>query len=172
MNQGQQDSLGNLIDDFDRQRKPKGKSRGGGGGSAGNLPPKNAILAVVILGCLIGAAVLGARILQSEAGSLEAWSKEHTLIDTQTGEVFEDYRIPEGVAYPLENPKIGTMTLMPAEACHWTRDGKAKMDPTWVYVPDGQRVTCPDCGRAVVGRNPQPPIEMMLEALDRQEAGG
>lgn len=171
--QAQQDSLGSLIDDFDRQQPKPGKSgKGGGDGGSGNLPPKNVILAIVILGCLIGAAVLGARALRSEAGSLEAWSKQQTLIDTQTGDVFVDHPIPDGIAYPMENPKSGTMTLMPAEACKWTRDGRAKVDPTWVYVPQGERVTCPDCGRPVVGRNPQPPVELLLEALDREAAGG
>ncbi len=166
----QQENLGSLIDDFDRQRQPKGKD-GGGGGSA-QLPPKNVILAVVILGCLIGAAVMGARALRTEAGSLERWSQEHTLIDTETGELFVDYRVPDGSTYPMKNPNTGTTTLMPAEACYWTSDGRAKMEPTWVYVPQGERVTCPDCGRPVVGRNPRPPVEAMLEALDREEAGG
>jgi hypothetical protein len=167
----QQDSLGSLIDDFDRQRQPA-KVKGGGGGGSGNLPPKNVVLAVVILGCLIGAAVLGARALRTEVGSLERWSQEHTLIDTQTGELFVDYRVPEGSSYPLKNPNTGTATLMPAEACYWMRDGRAKMEPTWVYVPQGERVACPDCGRPVVGRNPRPSVEAMLEALDREEAGG
>lgn len=166
MTQSQQDSLGSLIDDFDRQRTPK---KGDGGGS-GNLPPKNVILAVVIFGCLIGAGVLGARALRTETGSLERWSQQHTLIDTETGELFVDYRVPDGVSYPLKNPNTGSITLMPAEACFWTRDGKAKMEPTWVYVPQGERVPCPDCGRPVVGRNPRPPVDLMLEALDRQEA--
>lgn len=174
MTQSQQDSLGSLIDDFDRQRQPKkGKSGGGGGGGgSGGLPPKNVILAVVIFGCMIGAAVFAARALRTETGSLERWSQQHTMVDTQTGEVFVDMRLPDGAVFPYKNPNTGTQTLMPAEACFWTRDGKAKMDPTWVYVPQGERVTCPDCGRPVVGRNPRPPVELMLEALDRQEAGG
>ncbi|MEO1277691.1 MAG: hypothetical protein AAFV77_01900 [Planctomycetota bacterium] len=169
MTQTQQDNLGSLIDDFDRQHEPKKKS---GGGGSGNLPPKNVILSVVLLGCLIGAAVFAARALRTEVGSLERWSQEHTLVDMETGEVFIDYRVPDGTAFPVENPNTGTVTLMPGEACYWTRDGRAKMDPTWVYVPYGERARCPDCGRDVVGRNPRPPIELMLEALDRKEAGG
>ncbi|MEQ8843701.1 MAG: hypothetical protein RIB58_02515 [Phycisphaerales bacterium] len=169
MTQSQQDSLGSLIDDFDRQRQPE-RVRSGGGGS-GNLPPKNVILAVVILGCLIGAAVFASRTLRSEVGSLERFSRQATLIDTQTGEVFEDFLLADGTSFPIENPNTGTATLVPAEACYWTRDGRAKWEPTWVYVPAGERVTCPDCGRPVVGRNPEPPIELQLEALDRKEAG-
>lgn len=171
MTQAQQESLGSLIDDFDQQHQSK-KRTGGDRGGSGNLPPKNVVLAVVILGCLIGAAVLGARALQTETGSLERWTQEHTLIDTETGELFIDYRVPDGSTYPLENPNTGSETLVPAEACFWTRDGRAKMDATWVYVPQGGRVTCPDCGRDVVGRNPRPPVELMLEALDREEAQG
>ncbi|NRA58697.1 MAG: hypothetical protein HRU13_11350 [Phycisphaerales bacterium] len=169
MAQNQTESLGSLIDDFDRQSEPKKGSRGGGGSS--KLPPKNVILSVVVLGCLIGAAVFAARALRTEVGSLERWSQERTLIDIETGEIFEDFRVADGVAFPLENPNTGTVTLMPAEACNWTRDGRAKWDPTWVYVPVGESVECPDCGRPVVGRNPQPPVELMLEALDRKEAG-
>ena len=174
MTQREPESLGSLIDDFDRQRGSggdAGRGSGGRGGGGSNLPPKNIVLAVVILGCLIGAAVLGAKALRTEVGSLERWSQERTLIDTETGEVFVDYRVPDGVAFPLENPNTGSATLMPAEACNWTGDGRAKWEPTWVYVPEGETVACPDCGRDVVGRNPQPPVELMLEALDRQERG-
>lgn len=169
MVQAQQESLGSLVDDFDRQQPKRGK---GGGGGSGKLPPKNAILAVVVLGCLIGAAVLGARALRTEVGSLERWSQERTLIDIETGEVFEDFRLGENVGFPVRNPNTKQDTLMPAEACFWMRDGKAKWDPTWVYVPAGGSATCPDCGRTVVGHNPRPPDELMLEALDRHEAGG
>ncbi|GIW73602.1 MAG: hypothetical protein KatS3mg103_0124 [Phycisphaerales bacterium] len=171
--QRDQDGLGSLIEDFDRQRQAgRGRRDGrasGEGGGPGGLPTRGVVLAVVVFGCLIGAGVLGARALRSESASLERWSRHRTLIDPQTGQVFVDFPIPDGASYPLENPKTGTRTLVPAEACYWTRDGRAKLEPTWVYVPEGGRVTCPDCGRPVVGRNPQPPVELMLEALDRQQ---
>lgn len=170
MVQAQSENLGSLIDDFDRQQPQGGK--GGDEGGSGGFPPKNVILAVVILGCLIGVAVIAARSLQGEVGSLERWTQEVTLIDVETGEVFEDYRLAEDVGFPVRNPNTDTETLMPAEACHWTSDGEAKWDPTWVYVPAGGSATCPDCGRQVVGHNPAPPDDLMLEALDREEAGG
>lgn len=167
MTTAQQESLGSLVEDFDRQRS--GAPKGGGGGS-GNLPPKNVILAVVILGCLIGAAVFASRALRTETASLERWSQEHTLIDMQTGEVFVNFRLKDGVAFPVRNPNTDTDTLVPAEACNWTSDGRAKWESTWVYVPESGTAICPDCGRKVVGRNPQPPEELMIEALDRMEA--
>ena len=34
-----------------------------------------------------------------------------------------------------------------------------------VYKGDDSPTMCPDCGRRVVGRNPAPPDEIMLEAL-------
>lgn len=164
----QQENLGSLVDDFDRSRQA-GKGKGTGGGPGG-MPSKSVILSVVAFACLIGAGVFAARALRSESASLERWSQEHTLIDMETGELFVNMRLPDGATFPYRNPNTGSVTLVPAEPCQWTRDGRAKMDPTWVYVPEGQSVTCPDCGRRVVGRNPAPPVELLVEALEREQA--
>lgn len=166
-----QESLGSLVEDFDRHRGPE-KPQAGHGGGTGGLPPRNIILSVVAFGCLIAAGVFAARALRSETSSLERWTQEHTLIDMVTGEVFEDMRLADGVAFPVRNPNTGTDTLVPAEECFWTRDGRAKLEPTWVYVPQSGEATCPDCGRKVVGRNPSPPVALMVEAVEREKAAG
>jgi hypothetical protein len=48
----------------------------------------------------------------------------------------------------------------PAELCFWTKDGKAKGEPTPVLLNENlgksEATFCPDCGRLVVGRNPPP----------------
>lgn len=165
----QHESLGSLVEDFDRQHQSHAHHGGGGGGEGGG-PGRSVVLALVALAILGVAAVFAARALRSETASLEAWSKSADLIDMETGEVFKDFPIPDGAAFPLTNPNTGTQTLTKAEACYWNADGTAKLEPTLVYVPTGEVVTCPDCGRDVRGRNPSPPVELMVEALDRKEA--
>lgn len=170
----QEEGLGSLVEDFDRQRAAQDSGLGGGpgGGRGGRMPPRNVVLSVLAFGCLIFAAIFAARSLRSETASMERWSREHTLIDMETGEVFENMRLGDGVSFPVRNPNRGTDTLVPAEECYWTRDGRAKTTPTWVYVPQSGSAICPDCGRKVVGRNPAPPVELMVEALEREQAGG
>lgn len=69
---------------------------------------------------------------------------------------------------PLKCPECGKNTAWAAEACYWTKDGKAKIEPTRVIVKQrmGQegKTYCPDCGREVKGHNPLPPNELMEEA--------
>ena len=101
-------------------------------------------------------------------------SRHRTMIDSVTLEVFEDYGIREGETIPYKNPKTGERTLYPAEKCYWTRDGKAKLEPTYVLLNEtigkpGPTI-CPDCGRRVVGHNPMPPLELLQEA--ENAAGG
>jgi hypothetical protein len=65
-----------------------------------------------------------------------------------------------GETLPIFSSFSGKNTGMPAEACYWTADGKAKKEPTWVllkeYVNEAGPTFCPDCGRLVVGHNPAP----------------
>ena len=93
-----------------------------------------------------------------------ASSEKRTLIDSVTGEVFKDYRIPEGTSFPYVNNSTGAKTLYPAEKCFWTKDGKAKPEPTFVLLNEyankpGQTI-CPDCGRPVRAHNPMPPSNL------------
>ena len=84
-------------------------------------------------------------------------SANRMFIDSETGKPFP-HRIEIGDPIPTKAPS-GKMTGYPAEACYWTKDGKPKTDPTWVFVPSVWKGTkgptfCPDCGRLVVGHNP------------------
>ena len=130
-----------------------------------------------IVACVLSLVVLGwvlTRSLSSDALDPAAASRRLTLIDTVTGELFSGMSTPDGAVSPYENPKTGKRTLVPPEACYWTRDGKAKLDPTLVllneYAGKPGPTICPDCGRSVSRHNPMPPDTLMLKALDEAEA--
>lgn len=97
-------------------------------------------------------------------------SRRRTLVCSQTDEVFTDVVIPKDAHFPLKNPKTGSDTLFIPEACYWTKDGKAKLSPTWVLLNQFKGKTgptiCPDCGREVRTHNPQPPAQLMIDAAE------
>jgi len=80
-------------------------------------------------------------------------------ICSETGEVFERFVAPRE-AQPWTNPKTDKRTLWPAERCFYTKDGKVKSKPTFVFLKawlgEKGETICPDCGRRVVLRNPAP----------------
>jgi len=123
---------------------------------------KNFIAVAVCLLSLVAVTVV--MILTFRGGdSAASVSEQRTVIDAETGELFENFRIPEGKAFPYDNPKTGKAKLFPAEACFWTKDGKIKDKPTWVLLNEhagkpGQTV-CPDCGHPVKQHNPYPVIK-------------
>jgi hypothetical protein len=123
------------------------------------------------IGILV-ACVLTYRQLVGTGPALENWSLTRAMIDSQTGEVFPQFRVKVGATVPYTNPKTGTATLYPAESCYWTKDGKAKLEPTYVlvneYVGKPGATTCPDCGHRVVPHNPAPPVALMQEAMGRR----
>ncbi len=110
--------------------------------------------------------------------SLEKLSRIRAAVDSATGEAFPSVEVEDGTAWPWVNPKTGQRTLYPAEFCHWTKDGKAKFEPTYVLLNEivGKpgKTICPDCGRVVVAHNPLPPNELLIEAAKSEGkiAGG
>jgi len=76
------------------------------------------------------------------------------------------HNMVEGERAPVRSPYNGKETGYPAEKCFWTRDGKRKNEPTFVvlsyYLGKSGDTICPDCGRIVVGHNPEPPPETPL----------
>jgi hypothetical protein len=130
---------------------------------------KKTIAASALAGCsliLLGYLVMSSLGIGSTSAS-EA-SRRRTLIDTTSKEIFKDFYVPEGSLWPLENPSTGQKTLVPAEACYWTKEGGAKLVPTWVllnmYAGSSDPTTCPDCGRPVVPHNPMPPASVLEKA--------
>lgn len=121
---------------------------------------------------LLAAAVLLARSFGGDAAA-DA-SRERLAIDSVTG-VVHSIGIVEGDRFPWTNPDTGERTLYPAEKCYWTKDGKAKLVPTYVFVKlyanINEKTTCPDCGREVRQHNPLPPDELLAEAAAAKDAG-
>lgn len=83
----------------------------------------------------------------------------------ETNKHFE-YAMHEDEDIPVISPYSGRRTGYPAEKCYWTRDGQRKSEPTFVVLNErlGKKgdTICPDCGRIVVGHNPQPPESIPL----------
>ncbi len=94
-------------------------------------------------------------------------------MDSESGEVIDQFSIPRGETFPYANPKTGKRTLYPVETCFWTKDGKAKFPPTYVILNErlGKPgpTTCPDCGRRVTVYNPTPPNDLMQAAWDASQ---
>jgi len=107
------------------------------------------------------------------SGDPTADTNVRTGIDSVTGKTF-DVRIVENDRFPWTNPDTGDRTLYPAEKCFWTRDGKATLKPTLVFVKAyagiNEKTICPDCGHEVRQHNPMPPGNLMAEAA-KAEAG-
>lgn len=130
------------------------------------------IWGVVLAGLSLGALTIARWV--SSSGGLAREMRERTLIDAETGTVFENMAVPTGAALPLPHPETGRATLYPAERCHWNADGSATIEPTYVllnsYLGSDEPTTCPDCGRGVVAHNPLPPDALMIQA--GQRSGG
>ena len=102
-------------------------------------------------------------------------SRIRIAVDSATGKVFSEYKIRDGETWPWKHPSTGKSTLYPAEACYWTADGQAKLEPTYVILKsimgeEGDTI-CPDCGRKVVAHNPMPPDSLLMKAVEAAKSG-
>ncbi len=82
-----------------------------------------------------------------------------TLMDSQTGELFEVEVTPDFPPYPHENPKTKTKTLFPTEVC-WKgecldRGGTPTILNRW--LGSDEPTYCSVCGSLVRDHNPGPP---------------
>ncbi len=149
------------------ETESNGGSAGSGSGGGASSSKKKMILGGIAAAALFVAIVL---LIRNSFGGVDVadLSRQRTLVDSESGEIFRSYKIKDGTSLPWKNPKTGAMTLYPAEKCHWTEDGKAKLEPTYVILNEtiGQEgpTRCPDCGRIVVRHNPLPPTELLMEA--------
>jgi len=123
---------------------------------------------VKVIGSLVLLVIAGFLIVRSFSGSnIGEASRKRIAVDSETGEVIE-IKIVDGDRFPWKNPKTGQLTLYPGEPCYWTKDGKAKLIPTYVFVKAyagiKEKTICPDCGKEVRQHNPLPPDKLMEEA--------
>lgn len=168
----QQESLGSLIDEFDRGSTGS-RAAGGRPGAIGGW--KRPALALVAIIATIGALTALAIQFTGRAPDYGSLTRQRTAKDAVTGELFEKFHIKDGDTLPWVNPKTGQRTLYPVERCYWTRDGKAKTEPTFVILnemlgKEGPTI-CPDCAHVVVRHNPEPPIELVMDAFEREKDG-
>lgn len=162
-----------LLDGLESDPKSAaGRSGAVKGGSATNT--RQLVLGMSVF--LVSMAVLGYVSLSAYKTWTEsplAQSRKATLKDSETGEVFENFSTPSNESSPFANPKTGKRTLYPAEACYWTKDGKAKFPPTFVILNERLGITaptkCPDCGRPVRRFNPLPPDNLMQAAWEASQ---
>lgn len=154
------------------------KSQKGGKGSAllGSLDARSMAMLIGSVVLLLVAGLLAVRSLGLGTVDPGAASRSRVAIDAETGQVFENFKLRDNDTVPWAHPSTGRRTMYPAEQCFWTADGKAKLTPTYVllneYKGDSTPTTCPDCGKPVVGHNPLPPTELLVEAGERAKAGG
>ncbi len=124
-----------------------------------------AVVAVVICVYVVASNTIFSPISPDEQSRIRA------AIDGESGELFEEYRVKDGVTLPWKNPKTGKNTVWPAEKCYWNKDGTAKITPTYVLLNDlvGKPgpTLCPDCGHVVVGHNPMPPQDLIIAAAKK-----
>lgn len=160
--------LSDIGDDASAKTAKKSGEASGGG------VPKQLVLGAAAF--VVSMAILGYvsfSTYKSWTDSPLSQSRRATLKDAETGEVFEDFATPSGESSPFKNPKTGKKTLYPAEACYWTKDGKAKFPPTFVILNErlgsSAPTKCPDCGRTVRRFNPLPPDNLMQAAWEASQ---
>lgn len=124
----------------------------------------------LIASCVMLALATIILIWQFSSGPISA-AKETSvrdLIDIESSAVFLAEAIPLNSTPPWLNPKTGKPTLVAAEKCFWTKDGKAKLKPTYVLLNEYQGkpgpTICPDCGKRVTIHNAIPPVQLLSEA--------
>jgi hypothetical protein len=91
-------------------------------------------------------------------------ANERVFVCVETGKSFK-HALKVGEEEPIVSPFTGKNTAWRAEPCYWTKDGRAKKNPTWVVVRQHMglegKTLCPDCGREVRIHNEKPRKELM-----------
>lgn len=162
-------SSDSLVEEFDNSAAKKR-------GAPVDSPPRWRLWATVAL--VIGSLAVLGYVVTSAVSQYRNDPKRlgrFTIVkDLESGEVINQFPIDSGEGFPAINPKTGKRTLYPTEPCYWTKDGKAKLEPTYVILGSwfGQATPtkCPDCGRVVTKFNKMPPDALMQQAWDAAES--
>ncbi len=174
MQSGPKSSLMDGIERSDARSSKGGKSSGGS--AKQSFDAKSIAMAVGGVAILLVSGFLIVRGVGGLGSNLGDATRSVVAGDSESGRIFENYRIKDGDSWPWKHPSTGNRTLYPAEACYWTSDGQAKLEPTYVVLNSimGKEgpTTCPDCGREVVAHNPMPPADLLVKAAERAKSGG
>ena len=138
----------------------------GSSSSARKGGPLSGGLGVFVVIVLLGTAVYLTVKTLTTAESPTPESVEAIFMCVDTNKTFT-YALKEGERWPVPSPHSNKRTGYPAERCSWTLDGgdwKRKKIPTYVVLNEtlgkpGDTI-CPDCGRIVIGHNPDPPSDV------------
>ena len=160
-----QPGMTSLLDEMGAEAPAQSRAlQGRGGLSEGRKQQIFAIATVVLL--LAAIATLAYQALGG-GPSAAAIASVRDVMDSESNQVILDFEPPK-TAPPWTNPKTGRATLYLAERCFWTKDGKAKLEPTYVIPNEAMDkpgdAICPDCGRKVIRHNPSPPPELLEQA--------
>jgi len=160
---------GSLIEDV--QEKDKGERTGARAGASESDPKKLLIVSGIVAIALAVMAFAIYSTIKSFRDDPRRMAFYAVVADSESGEVIPQFPLPsDGKGYPAINPKTGKRTIFPAEACFWTKEGKAKLDPNYVILNTwlGKKgpTRCPECGKTVVRGNPMPPDALMQQAWD------
>jgi hypothetical protein len=93
------------------------------------------------------------------ASDIQSFANTRTFICAETLKPYQ-YELNAKSKIPAPSPFSGKNTGYPAEMCYWTKDGMIKPTPTPVLLNTWRKMPeptfCPDCGRLVTVRNPNP----------------
>jgi hypothetical protein len=152
---------GSLLSGIDHAGPASKAGAASVGPSKGSDDRKNKLMGVGAVVALVAVAVFIV-ITFTGGESAASVSESRAVIDSETGELIEKFKLPDGKASPYVNPKTGRNTLYLAEPCFWAKDGTIKEKPTWVllnqYAGKSGPTICPDCGKPVRAHNPYPVI--------------
>ncbi|MCA9279270.1 MAG: hypothetical protein H6815_08215 [Phycisphaeraceae bacterium] len=150
-----------LIEEIDDQKQPEKTGRKSNSG----------VLKIVLFFVLVGViVVIALPWIRNQNPSSAAVTSTRLVMDAETGEIFDNFRVPKDQPFPWKNPKTGRNTLYMPEKCYWTPDGKAKNTPDYVllnkFTGKAGPTLCPVCGKEVREHNPTPPDELLVEAFN------
>lgn len=163
-------SKSSLLDEI-HDAKPAAKSVATASSSSRRNMTLSIGMVVVAVGVLVYVVFSTMQSIANDPRRAAAYTR---VMDLETGEYIEKFPFTgERLVFPAKNPKTGRNSLVPVELCYWTKDGKAKMEPTPVilnqWLNKSGPTTCPDCGRPVTKGNRMPPDDLMQAAWDASQ---
>jgi len=116
---------------------------------------KKALMGIVALVLL----VFAVRAVWNTVGEPDVPANTRTMMDVNTGELFEMPVTEDWGPYPHKNPKTGEMTLYPTEVCYANECLEAGGTHVIMNTLLGKEepTFCPRCGALVQFHNPGPP---------------